>query len=171
MRNVLVSLLILCGGAISGCVTTYVTRGEEQVIKTAEIMELFMDPIHEDLKDFIENPPEKRADWRGLYVAAYTLAETNNFLYSRNDHGYMLQTEWRDRVTDARAVTVALADSIKAQDDYEAIKASYLAVVENCNDCHRRYDPTEEDAPRVDPPESWGLVDQPATDAPPPSLL
>ncbi len=163
MRIVSSLLLVVLLGSVSGCITTYVTGGEAQVIKTGEIMELLMDPIHEDLKDVIENPPEKRADWRGLYVAAYTLAETNNLLYSRNDHGYMLQPEWRERVTDARAVTVTLADSIKEQAEYETIKANYLAVVENCNDCHRRYDPSEQDAPRVDPPTSWG-IEMPGSD-------
>lgn len=149
--------LVIATSVLTGCVTTYVTAGSEQILSTAELMELLMDPIHEDLKDVIENPPEKRADWRGLYVAAYTLAETNNLLYSRTDHGYMLQPEWRDRVTDARAVTVALADSIKAQEEYETIKESYLAVVENCNECHLRYDPTQMDAPRVDPPRPWDI--------------
>lgn len=147
---------------VSGCVTTYVTSGAEQVIDTGEVMELLMDPIHEDLKDFIENPPEKRADWRGLYVAAYTLAETNNLLYSRTDHGYMLQPEWRERVTESRALAVELADSIKEQQDYETIKANYLAVVQNCNDCHLRYDPSQMDAPRVDPPTAWGIESESA---------
>lgn len=151
-----VVLLVLLS-VVSGCVTTYVTSGAEQILDTGEVMELLMDPIHEDLKDFIENPPEKRADWRGLYVAAYTLAETNNLLYSRTDHGYMLQEEWRDRVTEARALTVALADSIKEQAPYETIRENYLAVVQNCNDCHRRYDETMMDAPQVDPPRSWDV--------------
>lgn len=157
MRKAGLCMLVGVLSVVSGCVTTYVTAGPEQIIDTGEIMELLMDPIHEDLKDFIESPPEKRADWRGLYVAAYTLAETNNLLYSRTDHGYMLQEEWRERVTEARAVTVALADSIKEQAQYETIKSNYLAVVENCNACHERYDPALSDAPRVDPPTAWGI--------------
>ena len=157
MRAVVLVTLCAVLSFVSGCVTTYVTSGPAQVIDTGEIMELLMDPIHEDLKDFIEYPPEKRADWRGLYVAAYTLAETNNLLYSRTDHGYMLQEEWRERVTEARAITVALADSIKEQSEYDVIKANYLAVVENCNSCHERYDPAMSDAPRVDPPRAWGI--------------
>lgn len=157
MNRVVPFVLVPAMCVMSGCVTTYVSEGPAEVIETGEVMELLMDPIHEDLKDFIENPPKKRADWRGLYVSAFTLAEVNNLLYSRTDHGYMLQQEWRDRVTDARAVTVTLADSIKHQDDYETIKANYLAVVENCNECHQRYDPRGDDAPRVDPPKAWGM--------------
>lgn len=157
MKTAVPIMLLVSLSVFTGCMTTYVTAGPEQILDTGEIMELLMDPIHEDLKDFIENPPEKRADWRGLYVHSYTLAETNNLLYSRTDYGYMLQQEWRDRVTEARALTVALADSIKGQADYETIKKDYLAVVQNCNDCHRRYDSTMLDAPRVDPPMSWGI--------------
>lgn len=160
------AISLVAVSVLSGCVTTYVTSGAEQVLDTAEVMELLMDPIHEDLKDVIENPPSQRADWRALYIAAYTLAETNNLLFSRTDHGYMLQQEWRDRVTDARAVTVALADSIKEQAEYEIIKANYIAVVQNCNECHLRYDPAMSDAPRVDAPEAWGLQKHPAGEMP-----
>lgn len=148
-------LVFVLAPALPGCITTHIASGEKQILETAEIMEFLMDPIYEDLKDWVESPPEKRADWRGLYVSAYTLAEINNLLYSRTGHAYMLDRDWRDLVSESRAVAAKLADSVRSREDYEAIKFNYLAVVESCNACHARYGLSEDDAPRIDPPRTW----------------
>ncbi len=161
MNTKLLPVLLLVVTLVSGCITVnketkVISSTEEKpILDTGEIMKLLMDPIHEDLKDWIENPPEKRKDWRGLYVASYTLAEINNLLYSRTDHEYMLTAEWRDLVTESRAVAAHLANSVKERHDYATVKANYLAVIESCNTCHSRYDPTEEDAPMIERPRAW----------------
>lgn len=154
--------LLIASAMAAGCVqsTILLSSGERQILDTGEVMKLLMDPIYENLKDAVENPPQKRAEWRSLYVTSYTLAETHNLLYSRTDHGYMLDPEWRDLVTGARAVATALGESVKNRDDYEVIKSRYMALVESCNSCHRRYDPDEEDAPKIDPPRSWMPEDE-----------
>ena len=130
---------------------------EEQVLNTAEVMEFLMDPIYEQLKDAVENPPDKRKEWRALYITAYPLAETCNLLFSRVDEKkeYLSTQEWIDASIRARDVTVKLADSIKTQSDYEVIKANFIEMMNDCNECHRKFEPGEVDD--VLPPASWGM--------------
>ena len=70
---------------------------ERAIVTTAEFMKLLVDPTYEKLRDAVANPPVKRAEWRALYVAAFSLAEINNLYYSRGDKDFMAKPEWAER--------------------------------------------------------------------------
>lgn len=126
---------------------------EKAVVTTAEYMKILIDPTYEDLKDAIENPPQKRKEWRALYVAAFNLAETTNLLFSRDDEDYTKTPEWIEHSLKAQNLTTTLGESIRNQSEYDVMKENYLAVMRNCNDCHREFKPGEVD--EIVPPRSW----------------
>jgi len=128
---------------------------EKQIVSTAELMKLLVDPIYEELKDAIETPPDGRNEWRALYIAAFNLAEVNNLLFSRSDEDYQATPEWIEESLEAQELGITLAESIRAQSEYETIKDNYLAVMRNCNDCHRTFEPGEID--EITPPLSWDI--------------
>jgi hypothetical protein len=117
-------------------------------------MKLLVDPTYETLKDAVENPPAKRKEWRALYVAAFSLAELTNLLYSRGDEEFELTPEWAEEAAKSQQIVTKLAESIRGQSEYEVIKANYMAVVQDCNACHRKFMPGEID--EIVPPTSWG---------------
>ncbi len=130
---------------------------EKQIINTAELMKQLMDPIYEELKDAIEVPPEKRKAWQRLYIASFNLAEVNNLLFSRVDKKkeYLSTQEWIDESIEAVDLLVTLAESIRGQGEYDVLKKNFMAVVNNCNQCHRVFEPGEID--EIVPPTSWGV--------------
>lgn len=128
-------------------------EGPVQVLKTEELMKIMVDPVYEDMKDWIEVPPQRRKEWRGLYIAAFSLAELSNLLYARTGEEYTDSEEWARLTTEARDITIQLAESVREQADYETLKRNYLAVVDSCNECHERFD-TEEPA-QIDVPRAW----------------
>ena len=132
-------------------------RYAAQVIETAEVMKLMVDPAYERLKDAIEVAPEGRKAWRALYIESYSLAELNNLLYSRFDEKkeYYASEEYIEQTDIAAGVLLTFAESVKGQADYEVLKKDYLALVNNCNQCHRLFEPGEID--EIVPPESWGM--------------
>lgn len=133
---------------------------EKAIVSTAEFMKLLVDPTYEQLKDAVANPPAKRAEWRKLYVAAFSLAEINNLYYSRGDEAFMSNPEWAAECLKTQDLTVKLAESIRAQSDYAIVKENFLAVMNNCNDCHRQFEPGEID--EILPP-TWGAAPAAAT--------
>jgi len=135
---------------------------ERAIVSTAEFMKLLVDPTYEKLRDAVATPPAKRADWRALYVAAFSLAEINNLYYSRGDEAFMSKPEWAAECIKTQELTVKLAESIRAQSDYAVVKENFIAVMKNCNDCHRQFEPGEID--EILPPAAWGAA-APAADA------
>ena len=129
---------------------------ERQIITTTELMKQMMDPMYEELKDAIEFPPEKRKAWRALYIASFNLAEMNNLLFSREDEKkeYLSTQEWIDESLEAVELLVTLAESVRGQADYDVLKKNFLAVMNNCNQCHRVFEPGEVDP--IEAPASWG---------------
>ncbi len=134
---------------------------EKAIVSTAEFMKLLVDPTYEKLKDAVAAPPAKRAEWRALYVAAFSLAEINNLYFSRGDEEFMSKPEWKTECDKTQALTVTLAESIRAQADYAVVKENFIAVMKNCNDCHRQFEPGEID--EILPPAAWGAA-APAAD-------
>ena len=130
---------------------------EKAIISTAEVMKLLVDPTYETLKDAVENPPQKRAEWRALYVAAFSLAELTNLMYSRGDEEFQHTPEWQKEAKASQEIVTKLAESIRSQADYALIKENYMALVTDCNECHRIFMPGEID--EIVPPESWGLAE------------
>ena len=134
---------------------------EKAIISTAEVMKLLVDPTYETLKDAVENPPAKRAEWRALYVAAFSLAELTNLMYSRGDEEFQHTPEWQEESKRSQEIVTKLAESVRSQADYAVIKENYMALVTDCNECHRKFMPGEID--EIVPPTSWGAVDGKAT--------
>ncbi len=130
---------------------------ETAIVSTAEIMKLLVDPTYETLKDAVENPPAKRAEWRALYVAAFSLAELTNLMYSRGDEEFQHTPDWTAEAKESQEIVTKLAESIRAQADYAVIKENYMAVVKDCNSCHTKFEPGEID--EIVPPTSWGLTE------------
>ncbi len=130
---------------------------ERQIITTAELMKQMMDPMYEELKDAIEFPPVKRKAWRQLYITSFNLAEMNNLLFSREDDKkeYLSSQKWIDESLEAVELLVTLAESIRGQAEYDVLTKNYLAVMNNCNQCHREFEPGEVD--EIEPPASWGV--------------
>ncbi len=126
---------------------------EKAIVSTAEMMKLLVDPTYELLKDAVANPPAKRAEWRKLYVAAFSLAELNNLNFSRGDKDFMATPEWTEELKKTQDLSVKLAESVRAQSDYAIVKENFLAVMNNCNDCHRKFEPGEID--EIVPPAAW----------------
>ncbi|MDK1022448.1 MAG: hypothetical protein QGD90_12520 [Candidatus Hydrogenedentes bacterium] len=138
---------------------------EKQILSTAELMKQLMDPIYEDLKDAIEVPPKGRKAWRALYIASYNLAEVNNLLFSREPEddedeekkAYLYTQEWIDESLEAVDLLVKLAESVRAQSEYDVMKANYMAVLNNCNQCHRVFELEKGEIDEILAPDSWGL--------------
>ena len=130
---------------------------EKQIITTAELMKQMMDPMYEELKDAIEFPPVKRKAWRQLYITSFNLAEMNNLLFSREDDKkeYLSSQKWIDESLEAVELLVTLAESVRGQAEYDVLTKNYLAVMNNCNQCHREFEPGEVD--EIEPPASWGM--------------
>jgi hypothetical protein len=125
-----------------------------QIIEADELMKLLIDPTFEDLKDSIENPPEKRKDWRSLYIAAFSLAELNNLYLSRTGEDYMESDEWTEYVLKARAGAIDLAETVRARPDYTVLKEKFTVVMQSCNDCHTKFS-ADADIDEIEPPLSW----------------
>lgn len=129
-------------------------QGPKQILGTEEMMKLLTDPTYEDLKDAIEVAPEKRKDWRTLYIAAFNLAEINNLNYSRQDEDYMKTPEWMDFVTKARDEVVDLAEAVRDRPDYAVLKEKFMVVMQSCNECHAKF-AADEEIDEIEPPLSW----------------
>ncbi len=131
---------------------------EKAIISSAELMKLLVDPTYEQLKDAVENPPQKRAEWRALYVAAFSLAELTNLMYSRGDEEFQHTPEWIAEAEKSQQIVTKLAESVRSQADYAVIKENYLELVKDCNACHEKFS-KEEEIDEIVPPTSWGTTE------------
>lgn len=135
------------------------THHEKQIINTAELMKLLMDPMFEELKDAIEKPPEGRKMWRQLYITSFNLAEVNNLLFSREPEKkkeYIGTQLWIDESIEAVDLLTKLAESVREQSEYDVLKANFTAVLNNCNQCHRVFE-DEDEIDEVFAPSAWGV--------------
>ncbi|MFP6584985.1 MAG: hypothetical protein VCD00_20805 [Candidatus Hydrogenedentota bacterium] len=130
------------------------TAGPEQILDTSELMKLMVDPVYEDLKDAIETAPEKRKDWRSLYIAAFSLAELNNLNFSRTGEDYTDNEEWIAFSAKARDQLVEFAEAVRERPDYAILKEKFTIVMENCNECHAKF-AADEEVDEIEPPLSW----------------
>ncbi len=132
---------------------------ERQIINTAELMKLLMDPMFEELKDAIASPPEGRKAWRQLYITSFNLAEVNNLLFSREPEKkkeYIGTDHWVEESIEAVELLTTLAVSVREQSDYALLKKNFNAVLKNCNQCHVEFE-GEDEIDEVLQPEAWGV--------------
>ncbi len=132
---------------------------ERQIINTAELMKLMMDPMFEQLKDAIAEPPEGRKAWRQLYITTFNLAEMNNLLFSREPEKkkeYIGTDLWVEESIEAVELLTTLAVSVREQSEYDVLKKNFNAVLKNCNQCHVDFE-GEDEIDEVLQPEAWGV--------------
>jgi len=132
---------------------------ERQIINTAELMKLMMDPMFEQLKDAIAEPPEGRKAWRQLYITTFNLAEMNNLLFSREPEKkkeYIGTDHWVEESIEAVELLTTLAVSVREQSEYDVLKKNFNAVLKNCNQCHVDFE-GEDEIDEVLQPEAWGV--------------
>lgn len=141
--------LALCFYALGG--TSHASGenapGAKQVIDTADVMKLLVDPSLEDMKDAMVKEPLQRKQWRAIYIPASRLAEYNNLLFSREgedeiEEEYLRSPEWAEMAVEAREITAALRQASKDK-DWRGVQAAYGAMIESCNACHEKFQ-TEE---------------------------
>lgn len=125
-----------------------------QILEADELMKLLVDPMFEDLKDAIENSPEKRKDWRSLYIAAFNLAELSNLTFSRTGKDYMETDEWTAEIIKARGEAIDLAETVRKRPEYSVLKEKFIVVMQSCNDCHVKFS-ADEDIDEIEGPLSW----------------
>lgn len=116
--------------------------GPKAVIKNEELMKLMFDPYYVDLRKSLAEEPASGKVWRQAYIATYRLCEVTNLLYLRDDKDYMGTPEWREEVEAASAASVALGEAVK-QLDYGMARERYEALIQRCNACHERFEPTK----------------------------
>ena len=122
-----------------------VTRAENtsepeaaQVVETKELMKILFEPQYVLLRDNLKTPPEGRQQLRQVYLAAFTMAELHNLLFTRQGQEYMESGEWRAMAAAGRAEAIRVGEAVKAK-DYEGMKAGYAALIQSCNACHNRF--------------------------------
>jgi hypothetical protein len=109
------------------------------VLSTYEMMEVLVEPQFEALKTAVATEPADRAGWVAVYDSSYALGELMNLLFSRTDVDYAGEETYKKMTVDSRKKSVAVAEAVKKQ-DYELVKANYIALVESCNACHVEYE-------------------------------
>jgi len=131
---------------------------EKQVIDNVELMELLFDPYYVDLRNALKKAPERRKDWRSVYIATYRLAEATNLLFSREGEDYMGTPEWNALALESRTAVEAVGEAVREL-DYDLTKSRYIAFIETCNNCHTAFEleePTIVDAFIVPKPQENG---------------
>jgi hypothetical protein len=112
---------------------------EKQIIDNVELMELLFDPYYVDLRNSLKKAPERRRDWRTVYIATYRLAEATNLLFSREGEDYMGTPEWNALALESREAVEAVGAAVREL-DYELTKSRYIAFIETCNKCHEAFE-------------------------------
>ncbi len=116
--------------------------GPKQIIKNAEMMKLLFDPYYVDLRKAIGEKPAGRAGWRRAYIAIFRICEVTNLLYSRKDKQYMLTQEWRQMTTQSRDAAESVGEAVLKL-DYPQVRERYELLIQSCNACHQKFEPTE----------------------------
>lgn len=113
------------------------------VVETGELMDLFLEPLYQELKQALEKPPQNRKDWAAIYRAAVRLAEADNLLFFRAPGRYTSDEAWARSADAARqaAADIASATFVALRsarpESYEPLKARLTQVADTCNACHR----------------------------------
>lgn len=123
------------------------------ILDNGETMDLLVKPAYIELQAAMATPPADRKGWATVYQKAVRLAEIENLLFFRN-HEDARKPEWTATAARARqaAADVAAAAWLGLRtvkpENYDAMRAKYLAVADGCNACHRTF---AREAPIVKP--------------------
>lgn len=115
------------------------------VVDTHELMEIFTESLHKDLKAKMAKEPDTPRAWKVLGRDGYRAAEIANLIAMRkpNENG----EEWLALSVEAQKVGVELGEAAKKQ-DWPAAQKAYKAIIKNCNACHQKFEPDH--APKVE---------------------
>jgi hypothetical protein len=112
------------------------------VMDTGELMNLFLQPLYEELKQSLARPPADRKEWAAIYQAAVRLAEADNLLFIRPSGRHTDDPAWAPASAEARqaAADIAAATFVALRnvrrDDFEPLRARLTRVADTCNACH-----------------------------------
>ena len=119
----------------------------QPVIDAHELMEIFSEPLYEDLKKKMAEQPENDRAWKLLAREGYRAAEVANLIAMREqaeEHAKI----WEKESADARQGGINLADAAKKK-DWPAVQTAYKTIIQSCNSCHQQVDPDH--APKIEP--------------------
>ena len=117
------------------------------VLDMHHLMELFNEPYYERLKEEMQTQPADDRGWKHLVERGQEGAEIINLVAIR-EMGDEHKQVWPELTRTAHEAALGLADAAKTK-NWERTREAYVALVQNCNDCHQKLAP--EEAPMLEP--------------------
>ncbi len=115
----------------------------EAIVDTGEFMDVFMEPVYDELKKAVNRRSHTRKEMAAVYNAAIRLAEISNLLFSRDPDRHTSEPDWprlsaafRDSATAVADATLVALRNARPQ-DFEPVRVRFRDVAEACNACHR----------------------------------
>lgn len=119
------------------------------VVGAHDLMELFNEPLYEDLKEAMQREANDEERWEMIEHLGVKTAEIANLVAIRNgEHASEEPAEWREYSTGMHQAGQELAEAAGTQ-DFQAVQRAYRGVVNACNACHDHFAP--DDAPNLEP--------------------
>ena len=140
--------MVTIGGLMGGAVLLIGSRGPADdpddpfrpapvVESMHQFMEYVFEPSYKQLKASLAAEPQEKADWKPVKGGSMVLAEGGNLLLLREPEEGDLKT-WQDLSVAVRADAGQLYAAARER-DYTAARSAYLAMLKNCNACHREF--------------------------------
>ncbi|MEZ6124408.1 MAG: hypothetical protein R3C49_14715 [Planctomycetaceae bacterium] len=115
------------------------TDDQAQVVEDSmhEFMEYVFQPTYRRLKASMAAAPADNAGWKAIKSDSLILAESCNLLFAR-----LPETDSKDWAHHSATSRTAAADVYQAAraKDFDRASASWKAMLENCNACHRQFE-------------------------------
>ncbi|MEZ6063951.1 MAG: hypothetical protein R3C19_26705 [Planctomycetaceae bacterium] len=116
-----------------------VVPAEAEVVEDSmhEFMEYVFQPTYRRLKASMAEEPKDNNGWKAVKSDSLILAESCNLLFARTpkEHG----DDWNNHAAESRTGGAALYAAAKDK-DFAKATASYKAMLESCNACHRQFE-------------------------------
>lgn len=105
------------------------------VVDTHELMELFNEPLYEDLKAAMASEPKEKKGWSTIKHEGIRAAEIANLIALRKSDD---AAKWDPLARDAQQTALDLVHAATAE-DWKKTQAAYTGLIKNCNDCHQAF--------------------------------
>lgn len=115
------------------------------IVDTHELMEVFNEPLYEQLKQAMAAQPTAGAGWNKIKDHGIAAAEIANLIALRKNEDV---AKWDPLARDAQQSGIDLAHAAAAK-DWNRTRAAYTGLIKNCNDCHQAFAPYV--APQLEP--------------------
>lgn len=119
----------------------------QPVVDAHELMEIFSEPLYEDLKAKMAKKPENDRAWKLLGREGYRAAEIANLIAMREQAEEHVKI-WAKEASDAQKGGIDLASAAKNK-DWAAAQSAYKFIIQSCNSCHQQVAPDH--APKIAP--------------------